>query len=251
MGFFELSGKVMVVTGGAAGIGKAISCFSAAAGATLVIADCNIVTAGELAAEINKSGYKADAIYVDVSDSSSVENLIKDVVATYGKLDVIVNNAGILGDAEIIDIDDTTWRQLISVDLDGVFYCCREAVKIMKKQKSGKIINIASAGGKLGFPFAGVHYCGAKGAVMSITRQLSLQVGKYGIQVNSVAPGTTQTEMVKHRTSETLKYINSHIPLGRMGRPEETAATVVFLASDAASFITGETVDVNGGLYMA
>lgn len=251
MSFFDLSGKVMVVTGGAAGIGKAISCVAAAAGATLVIADRNIAAAEELAAELNKSGFKADAVNADVADSSCVEKVLKEVAAKHGKLDVIVNNAGILGDAEITAIDDATWRRLMSVDLDGVFYCCREAVKIMREQKSGKIINIASAGGKLGFPFAGVHYCGAKGAVMAITRQLALQVGKYGIQVNSVAPGTTQTEMVKHRTPETLKYINSHIPVGRMGRPEETAAAVVFLASDASGFITGETVDVNGGLYMA
>jgi 3-oxoacyl-[acyl-carrier protein] reductase len=251
MDFFNISGKVMVVTGGAAGIGKAISCAAVAAGAVLIIADRDISAARELALELDASGYKAAAIETDVSDSLSVRRMVNQVVESHGRLDVIVNNAGILGDAEITDIDDAAWRKFMSVDLDGVFYCCREAVRVMKPQKSGKIISTASAGGKLGFPFAGVHYCAAKGAVMALTRQLALQVGKYGIQVNAVAPGTTQTEMVKHRSPETLKYINSHIPVGRMGKPEETAAAVVFLASDAAGFITGETIDVNGGLYMA
>jgi NAD(P)-dependent dehydrogenase (short-subunit alcohol dehydrogenase family) len=251
MKFFDLEGKTMIVTGGSSGIGKAISCAAAASGAAVAVADINVTAAGELVRELEEAGLKAGVFKVDVSDSFSVGQLMNQVLDRYGSLDVVVNNAGILGDAEITAIDDEKWRRLMAVDLDGVFYCCREAVRIMKERHSGRIVNIASAGGKLGFPFAGVHYCAAKGAVMALTRQLAMQTGKYGIQVNAVAPGTTQTEMVKQRTPETLGYINSHIPLGRMGRPEETAAAVVFLASDAAGFITGETLDVNGGLYMA
>ena len=248
---FDLTSKIVVITGGGAGIGKAISCAVAALGATAVIADKNSVAASALAKELTALGLHAKSIQADVSQSSSVEKLLTGVAKDFGRLDVIVNNAGILGDADILDITDDEWRRFMSVDLDGVFYCCREAVRIMKEQGFGKIINIASAGGKLAFPFAGVHYCAAKGAVMALTRQLALQVSKYGILVNAVAPGTTQTEMIKHRSQETLNYIYNRIPVGRLGRPEETAAAVVFLASNASDYITGETIDVNGGLYMA
>jgi len=248
---FDLTSKIVIVTGGAAGIGKAISCAVAALGATAVIADKNEDAASALAGELTSMALKAKAVQTDVTEAGSVEKLIKNVVRDFGRLDVIVNNAGILGDADILDISDEEWRRFMSVDLDGVFYCCREAVRVMKKQGYGRIISIASAGGKLAFPFSGVHYCAAKGAVMALTRQLALQVSKYGILVNAVAPGTTQTEMIKHRSPEKVDYMNSRIPVGRLGRPEETAAAVVFLASDEASFITGETIDVNGGLYMA
>ena len=247
---FDLTDKVIVVTGGGAGIGKAISCAVASLGAAAVIADKNIAAADTLVRELSGLNLKAKAVETDVSKSGDVEKMLNIVVKEFGRLDVIVNNAGILGDAEILDISDEVWRRFMSVDLDGVFYCCREAVRIMKTQGYGRIISIASAGGKLGFPFAGVHYCAAKGAVMALTRQLAMQVCKYGIRVNAVSPGTTQTELVKHRSQETLNYIYSRIPAGRLGRPEETAAAVVFLASDAAGFITGETIDVNGGLFM-
>ena len=248
---FDLSSRVIVVTGGGAGIGKAITSAVAALGATAVIADKNISDAAAVAEELTALNLSATAIETDVSKSASVEDLLNRVVKDFGKLDVMVNNAGILGDAEIVDISDEAWQRFNAVNLDGVFYCCREAVRIMKTQGFGRIITIASAGGKIAFPFAGVHYCAAKGAVMALTRQLALQTAKYGIQVNAVAPGTTRTEMVKHRSQERIDFINRHIPVGRMGVPEEIAAAVVFMASDAAGFITGETLDVNGGLYMA
>jgi len=248
---FDLSSKVIIVTGGGAGIGKAISCSVAALGATTVIADINMDVAGAVVEELTALGLRATAIETDVSRSASVENLVNKVIKDFGKLDVMINNAGILGDAEIVDITDEDWKRFNSVNLDGVFYCCREAVRAMKTRGSGRIISIASVGGKLAFPFAGVYYCAAKGAVMALTRQLAIQVAKYGIQVNAVAPGTTQTEMVKHRSPEKMDYIYSRIPMGRLAKPEEIAAPVVFLASDAAGFITGETFDPNGGLYMA
>ena len=248
---FDLSSKVIVITGGGSGIGKAISCAAAALGAVAVIADINADAAKTLAEELTALNLRATAIETDVSRSGSVENLVNRTVKDFGRLDVIVNNAGILGDAEIVDIRDEDWKRFNSVNYDGVFYCCREAVRVMKKQGCGKIINIASVGGKLAFPYAGVHYCAAKGAVMALTRQLALQVAQYGIQVNAVAPGTTQTEMVKHRSPEKLSYICDRIPMGRLANPEEIAAPVIFLASDAAGFITGETFDANGGLYMS
>jgi len=248
---YALTGKSVIVTGGAAGIGKAIVCAVAARGAAAVIADRDLAAARALEGELRAHELKAFAVGADVSNSAGVAALMEETVRLCGRIDVVVNNAGILGDAEILDITDEAWRRMMSVDLDGVFYCCRESVRQMKRQGGGKIINIASAGGKLGFPYAGVHYCAAKGAVMALTRQLALQLGPEKIYVNCVAPGTTQTEMVRHRSEETIQYIRSHIPLGRMGSPMDTAAAVVLLAGDSAGFITGETIDVNGGLYMA
>ncbi|HBT49759.1 MAG: 3-oxoacyl-[acyl-carrier-protein] reductase [Caldanaerobacter subterraneus] len=247
---FSLDGKIAIVTGGAKGIGKSIVLALSKVGATTVIADIDVNSGRELEACLKQKGLKVEFIEVDVSISESVNKMVKDVVEKYGKIDILVNNAGILHDAQITDIDDATWDRVIRVNLTGVFYCCRAVVPHMIRQKYGKIINIASAGGKMGFPYAGVDYCASKGGIMALTRQLALQISKYGINVNAVAPGTTETELIKDRNEEQKKYIISRIPVGRMGRPEDTAAAVVFLASSGSDYITGETIDVNGGLYM-
>lgn len=247
---FSLDGKIAIVTGGAKGIGKSIVLALSKVGATTVIADIDVNSGRELEACLKQKGLKVEFIEVDVSISESVNKMVKDVVEKYGKIDILVNNAGILHDAQITDIDDATWDRVIRVNLTGVFYCCRAVVPHMIRQKYGKIINIASAGGKMGFPYAGVDYCASKGGIMALTRQLALQISKYGINVNAVAPGTTETELIKDRSEEQKRYIISRIPMGRMGRPEDTAAAVVFLASSGSDYITGETIDVNGGLYM-
>ncbi|WP_422448011.1 SDR family NAD(P)-dependent oxidoreductase [Thermoanaerobacterium sp. DL9XJH110] len=247
---FSLDGRIAIVTGGAKGIGKSIVLALSKVGAITVIADIDALSGQELERNLKQKGLKAEFMQVDVSESESVNKMIDEVVEKYGKIDILVNNAGILHDAQITDIDDATWDRVIKVNLTGVFYCCRAVVPHMIRQKYGKIINIASAGGKLGFPFAGVDYCATKGGIMALTRQLALQISKYGINVNAVAPGTTETELIKDRSEDQKRYIISRIPVGRMGRPEDTAAAVVFLASSGSDYITGETIDVNGGLYM-
>lgn len=247
---FDLIDKIAVVTGGSGGIGQDIVLALAANGAKVILADIADDTGYSLSKKMRSKGLEVTYVYVDVTDSASVEKLMNKAVELYGSLDIVVTSAGLLGDSEITEISDENWQKLMRVNLEGVFYCCREAVKIMEKQGSGKIINIASAGGKLGFPFAGVHYCSSKGGVMALTRQLALQIGNKGITVNAVAPGTTKTEMIKNRSNEKVNYIISHIPVGRMGLPRDSAAAVVFLASSSSDFITGETIDVNGGLYM-
>jgi 3-oxoacyl-[acyl-carrier protein] reductase len=247
---FDLTDKTAIVTGGNGGIGREIVLALASVGATVVSADICEETDLQIIEEIKKHGLSINYVKVDVTNSDSVKKLIDETVNIYGSLDIIVNSAGILGDSEITQISDSDWEKLMKVNLDGTFYCCREAVRVMETNRSGKIINIASAGGKLGFPFAGVHYCSSKGGVMALTRQLALQVGGKGINVNAVAPGTTESGMIKSRSPEVVEYIINHIPIGRMGLPRDTAAAVVFLASSSSNFITGETIDVNGGLYM-
>jgi 3-oxoacyl-[acyl-carrier protein] reductase len=247
---FDLKDKIAIVTGGSKGIGKAIVCALASARATVIIADVDEENGQKICKELSAHGLHAEIVKTDVTDSSSVEALMAYIVNKYGKIDVLVNNAGILGDASITEISDADWNKLMAVNLAGAFYCCRAAVRHMQEQRKGKIINIGSAGGKQGFPLAGVHYCASKGAIMAMTRQLALQVSPQGIHVNAVAPGTTETEMIKNRTEERKKHIIRRIPVGRMGRPEDTAAAVLFLASEASDYMTGETIDVNGGLYM-
>lgn len=247
---FDLKGKTALVTGGASGIGKAIVTALCALGASIVIADVSEAAALALCKELKDESCVADFINTDVSDSKSVKAAVGYAAEKYRKLDIMVNDAGLLSDKRIWEITDAEWRRLMNVNLDGVFYCCREAVIHMKENGGGKIINIASAGGKLGFPYAGVHYCASKGGVMALTRQLASQVAGYGIRVNAVAPGTTATRLIENRPLDKVEYIINKLPLRRLGTPQDTAAAVALLASDSSNYMTGETIDVNGGLYL-
>jgi len=245
-----IKGDIAIVTGGSNGIGEAIVYALSVAGAKVIIADVDVDRGRRVCEHLRSEGYYAETVKTDVTDSKSVGDLITYVADKYGSIDTLINNAGILRDAEITDISDQDWESSIAVNLTGVFYCCRAVVPYMIKAKRGKIINISAADGKQGFPFAGVHYCGSKGGVMALTRQLALQVSQYGINVNAVAPGVTETEMIHARTEEERKYMMGRIPVGRLGRPEDTAGAVLFLASRGGDYILGETIDVNGGLYM-
>ena len=247
---FSLKGKIAIVTGGSKGIGRSIVIALAKLGAKTVIADIDEEKGKELEGKLLNCGLEAEYMYADVLSSSSVCRIVEGIIEKYGRIDIFVNNAGILHDAFITDISDDLWDQVISVNLRGVFYCCRAIIPYMIKQRCGKIINIASTGGKMGFPYAGVHYCASKGGVMALTRQLALQVSGFCLNINAVAPGTIETELIKSRDEEIRKAIVSKIPLGKMGRPEDVAAVVVFLASAGSDYITGETIDINGGLHM-
>lgn len=248
---FQLNGKSAIVTGGAKGIGAAIVTALATAGASVVVADIDEPAAMSLCAQLSEDGLQAVPFIGDVSKSDQANALIEFSVDRFGKLDILCNNAGILRDCGIEDISDNEWRRMMSVNLDSVFYCSRAAIHHMFSRRYGRIINIASAGGKLGFPFAGVHYCSSKGAIMAFTRQLAYQHAKENILVNAIAPGLTTTGMVSQRTPEQYRFIDSKLLTKRRGKPEDSAAVVLFLASDEASYITGETIDVNGALYMS
>lgn len=247
---FTLKQKVAIITGGAKGIGKSICKTLGLAGATVIIADIDDENGEVTCEQLHHDGVQCNFIKTDITKSQEVSTLVDEVLGKYGQIDILVNNAGILQDGFITDITDESWDRMMAVHLKGTFLTCKSVVPHMIKRKRGKIINIASMGGKMGFPLAGVHYCAAKGGIMAFTRQLALQLGPYNIQVNSIAPGTTATEMIIHRDPEQLKNIVEEIPLKRLGMPEDTAFAVLFLASSWADYITGETIDVNGGKYM-
>lgn len=247
---YDLTGSVAVVTGGASGIGEAAVWGLALAGASVVIGDLRLDTAQAVAERLRALGCKAEARQVDVTSSSSVNALMAGTAETYGRLDILFSNAGILSDLSMEQITDEEWQRMLSVNVNGAFYCCRAALPYMKQQGRGKIILTSSVGGKMSHPTAGVHYISSKGALLSFTRHLANQVGPFGITVNAIAPGTTETPMIAHRGSELKRQIARKIPMGRLGRPEELAGAVLFLASDRSDYLTGEIVDINGGLYI-
>ena len=247
---FDLAGEIAVVTGGANGIGEAIVYALSVAGAHVIAADVDVDSGRRICAHLRSEGYAADTVRTDVTDSQSVGDLITSVVEKYGAIDILVNNAGRLHDADITAISDQDWAASLAINLTGVFYCCRAVLPHMRKAKRGKIINIAAADARQAYPLAGVDYCAANGGVMALTRQLALQASPHGITVNAVAPGATDTAMLRSRTEADRKYMVGKIPVGRLGTPEDTAGAVLYLASRGGDYVLGETIDVNGGLYL-
>lgn len=247
---FDLKGKIALIIGGASGIGEASAYSLALAGATVIIGDIKADMAEMVASALREKDCRAEAIQVDVSSSLSVNTIVDDIAVRYGRLDILFSNAGILLDQTIDQITDEDWNKTMSINLNGAFFCCRAALRYMRKQGYGKIIITSSVGGKMSHPTAGVHYISSKGALLAFTRHFANQVGQYGITVNAIAPGTTETPMIGHRSEELKQQIAAKIPLLRLGRPEEMAGAVLFLASDNSDYITGEIMDINGGLYV-
>lgn len=247
---FDLTGKIAVITGGGSGIGEASAYAMAAAGATVVIGDRNLEKAQEVARAIGSHGCIVEAVQMDVADQTSVDRMMADVVERYGRLDILFSNAGILLDQSLDEITREQWQKTMEINVDGAFYCCKAAYGYMKQQHYGKIIITSSVGGKMSHPTAGVHYISSKGALLAFTRHFANQVSQYGITVNAIAPGTTETPLIGGRSPELKKAIAQKIPMGRLGQARELAGAVLFLASDDSAYLTGEIVDVNGGLYM-
>jgi len=242
--------RVAIVTGGARGIGSAIATALAANGIHLVIADNDVDMAGRTADEIRALGVEAIAINSDVSKYQDVVRLVDETVATFGRLDILVNNAGILSNTPFDEVSEAEWDRVLNTNLKGAMFATREALRPMQAQGWGRVISISSLAGRSGGVSVGPAYVASKAALVGLTRHLAKAVAKYGVTVNAVAPGTTETDLVKGFTEEQTIAINAAIPIGRLGKPEEIAATVAFLASDAAAFITGAVIDVNGGMYM-
>ncbi len=240
----SLAGKTALVTGAARGIGLAIASRLSADGARVAVLDIER-EAAEAAAK--KVGGGAIAIVADVTRTAEVDAAVKRVVETWGRLDILVNNAGITGRSfPIWELSDEDWARVIAVDLTSVFLCCRAAVKVMLGQGVGRIINIASIAGKEGNPTL-VPYSTAKAGVIGLTKALAKEVATRGIFVNSVAPAVIGTEMLKQMEQSTVDLLISKIPMGRVGKPEEVAALVAWLASDECSFSTGAVYDLSGG----
>ncbi|MGB3532627.1 MAG: 3-oxoacyl-[acyl-carrier-protein] reductase [Microcoleaceae cyanobacterium] len=246
----QLKGQVALITGGSRGIGRAIAIALATEGADIVVNYANSSTAAEqVVTEITEAGGNAIALQADVSDVDQVDNLIKNVVEKWKKIDILVNNAGITRDTLLLRMKPEDWQAVINLNLTGVFLCTRAVSKMMLKQRSGRIINIASVAGQMGNP-GQANYSAAKAGVIGLTKTLAKEFASRGVLVNAVAPGFIATDMTKElkNTEEILKFI----PLGRYGKAEEVAGMVRFLAADsAAQYITGQVFNVDGGMVMA
>lgn len=244
-----LQDKVAIVTGASRGIGKAIALALASEGAMIAVNYASSSSAAEaVVAEIIAGGGQAIALQADVSQPEAVENFVKAVMEKWGRVDVLVNNAGITKDTLLLRMGVEEWQAVINLNLTGVFLCTKTVSKIMLKQKSGRIINIASVAGQMGNP-GQANYSAAKAGVIGFTKTVAKEMAPRGITVNAVAPGFIATDMTEDlKADEILKYI----PLGRYGQPQEVAGLVSFLAANpSAAYITGQTFNVDGGMVMA
>lgn len=245
----KLTNKVALVTGAARGIGKAIATRLSAEGARVAISDIDLPGAENTVAEFKKSGREALAVKADVAKKAEVEAMVKSVIQEFGKIDILVNNAGMSVFGASVDLEESRWRQGLDVMLTGVFFCSQAAGKEMIKQKSGKIINIASVNGIVAFPERAC-YCSAKAGVMALTKVLGCEWARYNINVNAVAPGYVETDLVKNLAVQgtlDVKDLAGRTPAGRLGKVEEIANAVAFLASDESLYIQGQTIVVDGG----
>ncbi|MDW8151356.1 MAG: 3-oxoacyl-ACP reductase family protein [Candidatus Bipolaricaulota bacterium] len=248
--FMRLEGKVALVTGASRGIGRAIALALAKEGCDVVLVDLDEPAAQRVAREVETLGRRALPVKANVASLADVQRAVALTVEKFGRLDILVNNAGIIKRGTLEDHSDADWELVISVNLRGTYYFSREAAKIMKRQGWGRIINISSVAGKIGDITSAPSYGPSKAAVNALTKSLARELAPFGITVNAVAPHAIETEMTAEWSEERRRALIAQIPLGRMGKPEEVAAAVVFLASPEASFITGEILDVNGGYLM-
>jgi len=259
-----LAGKTAIVTGGASNIGRAITLAFAKEKSNIVIADIDEEQAQEVAKEANALGGKTIVLKTNVTDYSAVEAMVRKTLEKFGGIDVLVNNVGWVANKLFMKKPREEWEKEIRINYLSVINCTRAVLDHMVERKAGKIVNVASDSGRMGEPREAV-YSGTKGAVIAFAKAVAREMGRYGININTVCPGATIPESpgtagkdsmwagdvtVAMIPPETKEKILSHYPLGRLGKPEDTANAVVFLASDAASFITGQTLSVSGGFSM-
>ena len=245
----ELTGKVALVTGAAQGIGKAVALMLARNGADIVVSDVNVEKAQETSQEIQSLGRKALALKVDVSRPDDVDRMVQTIVEQFGRIDILVNNAGIARDKLILRLTEEDWDAVLDVNLKGTFNCTKAVVRHMMKQRSGKIVNIASVVGEMGN--AGqANYAASKAGVIGLTKTIAREFAQRGITVNAIAPGYIQTPMTDALPEKAKEELKRMIPMERLGQPEDVANAVLFLVSEASSYITGQVLNVNGGIYM-
>jgi 3-oxoacyl-[acyl-carrier protein] reductase len=244
-----LKDKVAVVTGASRGIGKSISLALAKQGAKIVAVDITLKGMDELLAEIKALGSEGVAVEGNVTVAADTEKMIDQAVASYGRVDILVNNAGITRDGLLMRMKEEDWDAVLTVNLKGAFLCTRAVSKVMTKQRSGRIINIASVVGQMGN--AGqANYCASKAGLMGLTRSNARELAKRNITVNAVAPGFIVSDMTEALPEKVKQEMAAQIPLERFGTADDIANAVVFLAADASQYITGQVLAVNGGMYM-
>ncbi len=240
--------RVILVTGGSRGIGRAIAlAFSSPGHAVAVNYRNDRGAASETVAEIRRRGAEAESFQADVADLEQVRSMTDAVLSRFGRIDVLVNNAGGSRDGFLAMMSQDDWNSVIDVNLKGVFHCCKAVARLMMAERRGTIVNVSSLSGITGLP-GQTNYAAAKGGVNAFTRALAQELAPFGIRVNAVAPGLVETGMVSSMSPERRENLLRNIPMRRMGTPEEVAAVVRFLASDDASYLTGEIIKVTGGI---
>ncbi|WP_413365441.1 3-oxoacyl-[acyl-carrier-protein] reductase [Lysinibacillus sp. 3P01SB] len=245
-----LTGKTAVVTGGSRGIGRAICIELAKQGANVVVNfSGSEAKAEEVVKEIEALGPKAIAVQANVADSTSVDSLMKQALETFGSIDILVNNAGITRDNLLMRMKEQEWDDVIDTNLKGVFLCTKAVTRPMMKQRAGRIINISSIVGVAGNP-GQANYVAAKAGVIGLTKTTAQELASRNILVNAIAPGFITTEMTDALPEEIKETMLKQIPLAKLGQPEDIAKAVIFLASDSANYITGQTLHIDGGLVM-
>jgi 3-oxoacyl-[acyl-carrier protein] reductase len=250
---FDLNGKVALVTGASSGIGRAAAKALAANGARVAVNfHSNEDGAGATRAEIISAGGTAITVKADVARSSEVQSLVERTVNELGPIDILVNNAGSLIERlKILELTEERWDEVIDLNLKSAFLCCRAVAASMIERKTGTIVNVSSIAGRTGGALGSIHYSTAKGGLITFTKGLAKELAPFGVRVNAVSPGVIDTHYHEQfSTPEMMKGYVSGIPLGRVGTAGEVAAVICFLASDASGYLAGETIEINGGMFM-
>ncbi|WP_293854989.1 SDR family oxidoreductase [Steroidobacter sp.] len=244
----EFHGRVALVTGAAQGMGFAMACRLAAAGARVAMNDSNATALAAAVADLRQQGADALAIPADVTIETEVRRMFATVLEQFGALDILINNAGVLRPTRCEQIATQEWDLVLDTNLKGTFLCCREAIPLLRRSEAGRIVNLSSTAGKSVSTIGGAHYTAAKAGVLGLTRHLAKELGHERITVNAVCPGLIDTEMVRGTiAAASIAAYASSFPLQRLGEPAEIAELVAFLASDRAAYITGASLDINGG----
>ncbi len=246
---FELTDKVAVVTGSARGLGQAIALRLAEAGADLALCDLEAGWVQETADKVRATGRRAECYAMNVADASSVTEAIAAMLKDFGRLDILVNNAGITKDGLLMRMSEADWDAVLDVNLKGAFLCTKSVMRTMMKQRAGVIVNVASVIGLMGN--AGqANYAASKGGLISFTKTVAKELASRNVRCNAVAPGFIRTKMTDALDEETQNAMKNMIPLSRFGEPDDVANVVVFLASDASSYVTGQVISICGGMVM-
>ena len=242
----RLRDRVAIITGGGQGIGRATCLLLAKEGANIVIAEHNPTTAETVGKEIEALGGRNLVLQTDVSDSNSVRSMVNQTLDAFGQIDILVNNAGIFSYTQIEECTEEEWDRIMAVNLKGPFLCSQAVIGTMKKQSYGRIISLGSLAGQVGGLVSSAPYAASKAGVMCLTKSLARALGPHNITVNAIAPGVAATDMTTNHPDLTTQMV-----LGRVAEPVEVANAILFLASDEGSYVTGITLNVNGGMFMS
>jgi len=245
----QLKDKVAIITGGARGIGKEIATVFAKEGCNLALCDVNAEALDQAQAEMEKLGRVVLTGVVDVTKFDQVDSFVQKSLDKFGKIDILVNNAGITRDTLLVRMSEADWDLVLAVNLKGAFNCTKSVAKVMMKQRDGRIVNMASIIGVMGN--AGqANYAASKGGLIALTKTVAKELASRNVRANAIAPGFIQTDMTAKLSEEVKAEMMKHIPLGKLGNPQDVANLALFLASDASSYITGQVVQIDGGMVM-